>query len=415
MNSADFTVEEKLLLDLLKVTFSGKKASQIAADAEDIIIKYENIDWDKLTLMADRHGVIALLYDALGGGAVITKSASDRLKSVSNKIVLQNYHLIFLARTIIQLMKQNDIPVVLLKGSGTGGLYPAPELRKSGDIDLLILNPADIDKCERVLEKAGFDRTEEQVAHHHIVYCTKEKIEIELHIMLAEPFDNRKTNQYLQNLYYTCSEHVTEKEVMGITLPIFDDAYHAFYLLLHMLQHFLRSGFGLKLFCDWVVFWKQNVPQEHCDKFMELVSNSGLKIFAQTVTAACVGYIGLEPENVQFMFGKIISVSEARKISESMICEVIEAEEFGKSSADRMVMMRGSGILGYMREFHHQMCLNFPKAGKIFVLWPFLWIYTLVKFVRNNRKLRKISSASVLKKAKQRSRLMKQLKLFEHK
>ena len=31
---------------------------------------------------------------------------------------------------------------------------------------------------------------------------TKEKIEIELHVMFAEPFDNRKTNEYLEKIYY---------------------------------------------------------------------------------------------------------------------------------------------------------------------------------------------------------------------
>jgi len=413
MNSARFTVEERLLFDLLKITFSGKKPSQITNDAKNIIIKYENVDWDRLARMADRHGIIALLYDALGGGAAIPKSASDRLKAVSNKIVLQNYHLIFLGRTVIELFRKNSIPVVLLKGSGTSGLYPVPELRKSGDIDLLLLNPSDIDRCGNILEEAGFNKMDEQLAHHHVVYCTGEKIEIELHVMLAEPFDNKKTNEYLQKIYYTCKNHVVEKDVMGITLPIFDDGYHAFYLLLHMLQHFLRSGFGLKLLCDWVVFWKRKVTKEQCDIFLELVTGSGLKVFAQTVTAACIGYLGLEVDNVTFLFDGELSVDEAEELGESMICEVVEAEEFGRSSGDRMVMVRGSGIGGYVREFHHQMCLNFPKAGKIFILWPYLWVYTLARFLNNNRKLRKVSSKAILSKAKQRSRLMKQLKLFE--
>jgi len=65
-----------------------------------------------------------------------------------------------------------------------------------------------------------------------------------------------------------------------------------------------------------------------------------------------------------------------------------------------MVIVRGSGINGYIREFHHQMNLNYPKCGKIFLFWPVLWIATLIRFIYNNRKIRKTTSVDILKKAK---------------
>ena len=93
--------------------------------------------------------------------------------------------------------------------------------------------------------------------------------------------------------------------------------------------------------------------------------------------------------------------------------EVMEAEEFGKGSGERMVMMQGSSLTDYIREFHHQMHLNYPKAGRILVCWPALWIMTLIRFLRNNRKLRNVSTIKVLKKAGSRSKLMEKLRLFE--
>lgn len=76
-----------------------------------------------------------------------------------------------------------------------------------------------------------------------------------------------------------------------------------------------------------------------------------------------------------------------------------------------MVMMRGTGLLDYIREFHHQMHLNFPKAGKCFLVWPVLWVITLVKFLYNNRKVRNISTKEILKEAKRRSKLMEKIKI----
>jgi len=92
--------------------------------------------------------------------------------------------------------------------------------------------------------------------------------------------------------------------------------------------------------------------------------------------------------------------------------EILDAEEFGKNDANRMVMLSGMGPWAYIKELHHQMHLNFPKAGKCFLLWPVLWVITLVCFVRNNRKIRNTSTKEVLREAKRRSGLMKQLKVF---
>ena len=78
-----------------------------------------------------------------------------------------------------------------------------------------------------------------------------------------------------------------------------------------------------------------------------------------------------------------------------------------------MVAVRGSGLGAYTREFHHQMHLNFPRAGKCFLLWPLLWCMTLVRFLRNNRKIRHTSVRAVLRNAKARGKLVKRLFLFE--
>ena len=90
----------------------------------------------------------------------------------------------------------------------------------------------------------------------------------------------------------------------------------------------------------------------------------------------------------------------------------MEAEEFGKSKG-RMVALSGNGLFDYVREFHHQMHLNFPKAGKVFLFWPVLWTITLVRFLRNNRKVRSVSSKELLQNAGKRAKRVKGLHLFE--
>lgn len=373
----------------------------------------EQVDLNKVLDMAERHKVLPILYDVLCGAtqrsaAQLSSEQRRRVERESRKTVQQSYRLLFLSRYVLELLNENGVSAVLLKGAGTASFYPVPEVRKSGDVDLLVTDAAELQKGSQALEAAGFRVKEVQHAHHHVVLVSPEGIDVELHGMLAEPFDNEGINRYLAEKQKECFLESELKEVMGVELRVLKPGFHAYELLLHMLQHFLRSGFGLKLLCDWVVFWNGKVPPEEQKKFLTLVSESGLKGFADMVTAVCVRYLGLNGNRVTWM-----DIPGEQDIQEFMQ-EVLEAEEFGKSGKDRMVAMRGNSPVDYIREFHHQMHLNFPKAGRIVLVWPILWVITLVRFLRNNKKLRKVSGWSIIRKAGQRSKVIKRMHLFQN-
>ena len=411
-----FSNEQTLLLNLLSLLFTIDIDMNNVDSVRKIFDAAQEsgaIDWHKFIDIADKHCVLSLLYDILDRCSYLEKNLQIKLKSVSRSIVLQNYHLLFLGKSIIELLDRENIETVLLKGSICAEYYPIPELRKSGDIDLLLLDSNDYKRVESLFLKIGMVKELKRQANHHVVFYTKEGIEVEVHVMLTEPFDNSKSNHYFESVYKKCKNHKTYIETIGIKFPVLDEGYNGFYLLTHMLQHFLRSGFGIKLLCDWTAFWRSGIDEKNCKMFVDLVSECGLLKFSKVITAACIGYIGLDSHNMEFMFGKKLSVMEARQISEKLMFEVLEAEEFGRSSTDRMVMLRGNSFAHYIREFHHQMRLNFPLCGKLIILWPALWVITFIKFADNNRRLRKISGRAVIKKAGERSRLMKELGIFK--
>ena len=60
-----------------------------------------------------------------------------------------------------------------------------------------------------------------------------------------------------------------------------------------MLQHFLRAGFGLKLLCDWVVFWEKGYGSGVEEHFCSMAEECRVMGFARLVTAVCVKYLGL--------------------------------------------------------------------------------------------------------------------------
>lgn len=373
---------------------------------------YTDDELDNAVKAAIKHSVFPLLYDVLSNAG----RGTGMLESVSLQTVQQSYHLLFLSKYVVNLILSNGIKVILLKGSSTAALYPVPELRKSGDVDLLFENRQEAGRACMVLRKAGFNVKEEQHAHHHIACISPDGIDVELHSMLVEPFDSNRINHYLEKVKERIFKNTCTKDVLGIKLPVLSEPFHAFYLLLHMLQHFLRSGFGLKLMCDWVVFWNRDITKKDKDKFLRLVKESGTYGFAGILSQACVYYLGLERDKVSFILDMENNDGygmDSAGILEFMK-EVFEAGEFGKSSPDRMVVLRGRGILlPFIREFHHQMKLTYPKAGKVIFIWPVLWVLTFAGFMHRNKSIRNVAGSAIIKKAVQRSFVVERMKLFK--
>lgn len=394
---------ERLLCCLLKCTLLEKPF-----DMEG----YTDDELDNAVKAAIKHSVFPLLYDVLSNAG----RGTGMLESVSLQTVQQSYHLLFLSKYVVNLILSNGIKVILLKGSSTAALYPVPELRKSGDVDLLFENRQEAGRACMVLRKAGFNVKEEQHAHHHIACISPDGIDVELHSMLVEPFDSNRINHYLEKVKEGIFKNTCTKDVLGIKLPVLSEPFHAFYLLLHMLQHFLRSGFGLKLMCDWVVFWNRDITKKDKDKFLRLVKESGTYGFAGILSQACVYYLGLERDKVSFILDMENNDGygmDSAGILEFMK-EVFEAGEFGKSSPDRMVVLRGRGILlPFIREFHHQMKLTYPKAGKVIFIWPVLWVLTFAGFMHRNKSIRNVAGSAIIKKAVQRSFVVERMKLFK--
>ncbi len=413
---------EKLLCRLLKCALNGKHFNGMG--------NYTADEYKKAIKAAAIHNVLPLLYDTLDnsvmeGNIAFDKAVNNKVENIALQTVQQNYHLLFLSKYVINLLEENGIKAVLLKGSSTASLYPVPELRKSGDVDLLLENAEAAGRACNILDKAGFIMEAEQHANHHIVYKSPDGIDVELHSMLVEPFDNSMINNYLKKTRADIFKDNSRKNIMGVELPVLSEPFHAFYLLLHMLQHYLRSGFGLKLICDWVVFWNRDIPQKDKLQFLKFIKESGIYGFARMATLAGIYYLGLCKDNVSFMLcldnkhnaGKADEKKDGgkkdRENAKEFLEEVFEAGEFGKTSPDRMVVLRGTGCIAYIREFHHQMRLAYPKAGQVIIIWPVLWIMTFAGFIYRNHSIRNVTGSAIIKKAAQRSRLAGKMKLFK--
>lgn len=396
-----FSTEEKWLFYALSRVLKDREAGRVAWE------RLPEPDWERFLELARCHAVLPLLYP-MSETDRMPESVRQSIAGESRRTVQQSYRLMFLTHYITEKLEQEGIRAAVLKGVAAAGCYPVPELRKSGDVDLLL---ADVEKCshaERIMAAEGFRKNGGQHAGHHQVWRTEEGIDIELHIALAEDFDNRRVNEILERQLAAMAGRMRRETVMGLEFPVLADGDHAYFLLLHMLHHFLRAGFGVKLLCDWVVFWNGCHSETEIRRYLDQIAETGLEGFSDMVTCLCVRYLGLSEECADRIRGRTFDGRECQ----AFMRDILDGGEFGTREGERMVVVRGRGPAGYMREFHHQMCLNFPEKSKVPALWPALWIATAARFLRNNRKHREVSTLRVLKKAGERGRTLKSLELF---
>ena len=388
---------ERILLECLGQSL---KSSDNVCEIPEL----SNEEWERIYSLANRHEVSVLMGDIFNSVNLSVKTQNDfQLKTA--RTVHKGIRLQAINTRLTALLEKEGVRAVTLKGYAVARFYPVPEFRKTTDIDFFLFSKEDEKKSVKILCENGFRPSKEWHANHHSVLFSERNESVELHTAWADEFRNKRLNKYLENLQKESVNQCRTIESDGQKLYVYDAAHQAFYLLIHMLGHFVGGGFGLRNLCDWVVLW-ENCEDENSKKaFIKMAQDSGTEKFAKAVTSVCIEYLGLSKAKCPFPYDNLT----VKELTEEFLRDILDAGEFGYSESERMVGMDGNSFISYIKEFHHQMHINFPKAGRVILLWPVLWIATLFRFLSNNKKLNRAPVRAIINKAGERGKLVKRL------
>ncbi|MBP5494141.1 MAG: nucleotidyltransferase family protein [Lachnospiraceae bacterium] len=398
------SVEEEIIYNSIKWYMFPDKRDQIVFGA------YSSEDFLKAVDTAKKHVVVPFLFDAFNEGPLKESAPAECLKEINDitrKTVIQSYRLFFLTRYTSGLLNDNGIKTAVLKGIAAAREYPKMLYRKSGDIDLFLLDKTNLSDAVKILQDNGFLFSEaDQTENHQVVLLSSDGIKIELHTMITEPFSETKVNEKLSLFENDLINYTESVSIMGSEILCMQRGAFAFSLLLHALQHFMRAGFGIKLLCDMAVLFENGLSEKEKETYLSLVNENKLTGFSEVILSVCVYYLGLDKEKVPHDLCDI-------KMCDAFLDDVLAAEEFGRSDVNRMAVMNSTGLGGYFKEFHHQMKLSFPKASKVFIIIPVLWVITLFRFLRNNKKVRNTTAREIFKNSSERSKMAMELEIFK--
>lgn len=357
--------------------------------------------YEQLYSESELQGISALVWSVIHDRQDIPLSTRALFEKSAKSVILSNDRLIFDTAKQVQLFEKNGIGCAVLKGVAVGAYYPSPVIRRAGDIDIYVHDPSEFKEAAQLLADNGFVREEKSYSLHHVGFTGPDGIETELHSMLVEPFDDRHINEmaadFEKNLTYT---RVQVRD--NLFLPVLSEKDNAAYLVLHLLSHFLGEGMSLRQLIDISVLFNDIQNDKWQGFFRDFMTEAGLKSFATAVCGYCQKHLGLR-QNPMSLY-----MNQYDETMESQIEKAIEGGDFGHHGAEKMAVPSKSLWATFITQVKRQ----YPDGWKKPVIRPFLCIRVGIGFIRNNRKIRHVSTMSVLKDAKNRGKEAGYLKVF---
>lgn len=412
------TQVQKLFLAILSASL--KPECQEQSKELSKLLEKTSISWQALCQIAKEQALSLLLYDYIltYSFEILTKEEQKKIQNQVMTAAVMYYHMVNFVFKVLSLAKQEGISCCILKGIGLSAYYPKEELRKTGDVDLYIPNLEEWERFCKILKSQGF-KQEKTIADHHISFfyiISGIRFELEVHKRPINRQENKEFNKEIDKIFASFANknycNFSEIMIMNGTIPVLPIEENIFYLLLHMLQHFLSGGMGLRMLYDWVVIWRKKgqEPNFCLEKYLSFIRQSKIEGFHYMVTGLCITFLGLSLQEVPWMEGHM----PRKEVMDLFLNDIFHGGEFGEKDTSRMlILLEKPRFFVYLKEFHRQMQLRFQKAGKFPILWPFLWLASFVIFFYNNKFLRKTSLSQILKDTEERSRLLEEITLFK--
>lgn len=297
-------------------------------------------EWEKLFLMARKQAIAGVLFRA------IEKLPSDR-KPSRNVILrwLVAAENIKQANTLInktipkveRMFKAAGFDGCVLKGQGIAQLYPMPELRTAGDIDLWVKG-----KRSHITNLVKRNCPKSHAVYHHIDGLEIDKVQVEVHFTpsyMSNPFANAKFQKWIDSLAENEFNHFIVIDGEKVHTPTL--AFNRVFILHHIFRHFFYEGIGLRQMMDFYCVLKQGFTTEEQKETVSVYDNLNLRKFAGAAIYVLQEVFGLE-KNYQI-------VEPNEKYGKILLKEILLCGNFGRCidrpGAKENILQRGWRII----------------------------------------------------------------------
>lgn len=304
------------LVELLQISVGVRDTFSAPIDKEA---------WKSVYKEAQKQTIAGVLY------AAIEKLPADqrpprevllRWYAMAEQIKRANALLNEKSAHLTQHFNEADYRSVVLKGQGVAQLYPHPELRIPGDIDLWVEG-----ERQTLIHFMAQHAAVEGITYHHCDYNLYKDVPVEVHYTpswMYSPRLNRKLQKFFEDQapaqFSNQKELLHEGQQSRIGVPT--NTFNSVYLLVHLFRHVMFEGVGLRQLMDYYYALVQGQSSTDKEYVRRWLRDLRLTRFAGAVMYALQEVFALKEE--------YMLVAPVRKDGELLLSEIGISGNFGK-------------------------------------------------------------------------------------
>lgn len=251
-------------------------------------------EWLAVYKLAARQGVLALAYDGLNALPAELRPPRDVLFGWAvnvEKIETRYDRQTKAARTLFRWCEERDLHPVLLKGIALSRLYPIPEHRPCGDIDIYLGQRAPV--FDELMRRQGITVDASGNEKHSVFVYRSVMVENHRTFLDTSLYGiDRMLEEYL-----LAQEVFSEEQSLdGMRFRVLPPTADALFLLRHTARH-LERGIGLRHVCDWMLFVHANGVRIDWSEFDRYVDELKLGTFYRILTGIATDCLGARFES----------------------------------------------------------------------------------------------------------------------
>ena len=369
----------------------------------------ESVDWPAVFALAGQQKLLPIVFEAVRKTPAAAENAA-LFAAVKQQVIAQVLHQTVRASefaALYQTLRAAGLHPVVVKGQLCSRLYPLKDHRISADDDLYIPD-AGFMACHEQLLANGLatDTPADELPTADEVSYTKNgsPLYIELHRHL---FDSAEDAHDELNHFFTDINPVETDGFLAMPPHV-----HLLYLLLHAYKHFVRSGIGLRQFCD-IGLWARAYHVEiDWQRLHEQCESVHAATFAAAAFRIARDYLGIEfdlpmpwdasidaePLLHDTLCGGVYGSNDLTRLHSSTVTlNAVKASRTGeKSSVLRTLFPK--------REYLER---RYPYLKKRPYLLPVAWVQRLAHYASEKQSGADNSASGSIKLGKERIELMK--------
>ena len=370
----------------------------VAGATTNKLVQKQDCDINKLFSLSVKQQVHTLAYLSLSRQGEQDENQQDimnKWKAVYLGTCLRYAMFFEQLKPVLDVLDEQKIPVTLLKGAVYRELYPAPELRTMGDVDIIV-KKEDIPAFEKAIETIGYTRPEKQghLTELGTEYVAKGKPGIEAFYTLREDFRQKFDYKYQNNVV----EYKNYQYVYKIN-DLFSIVHH----VAHFAKHFYSAGAGVRFLSDlYLLLTKLNYDR------LELIKElKELKLYKFFSISVCVlqKYFDYTPD---------FEIEDKSELCEQFVDYLFRDTVYGeKDSASLVKRSVKKGKFGMIKKALFPDCeflyTKYPWFKKHLWLIPIAWFRHIFSIITRPSKIKKNVSYLASKEASGDIKLFKSL------